>query len=217
MRCPVMLKTAAVLAVLFVVTASGCRGPFAADRTEDEETPQRRGATFAEDISPADYFPTAPGSYWRYQGTGNEFASFTREVLFEVGSRAQFREDNGGTVSAAVYEITNDAVTRVFFAGEMYGDDNVLNRPPNDATVILRAPLKEGTKWGSKGAVREITGLKKPVETPAGTFENCIEVTISSENSTVYEYYARNIGLVKRQFASGGYQVTSSLEAYDIK
>lgn len=31
---------------------------------------------------PGDYFPLTAKSTWRYQGEGNEFASFTREVLF---------------------------------------------------------------------------------------------------------------------------------------
>ena len=65
-----------------------------------------------------EYFPLTEGSTWQYLGEGNEFASFTREVLFAREDQAQIIENNGGTISASVFKTTDEEITRVFFQGE---------------------------------------------------------------------------------------------------
>lgn len=166
---------------------------------------------------PADYFPLTKGSSWEYEGAGNEFASFKREVIFTDQKRAQIRENNGGTVSTAIFETTGNAVSRIFFQAETYDKVNLLDRQPNDNTIILQAPLKEGNKWGESDRQREIVDTNAVVETPAGKFEKCIKVKISGKNSTVFEYFKEGIGMVKREFHSGNEQVISTLSKYTIK
>jgi len=153
---------------------------------------------------------------WQYQGEGNEYASFSREVLFAQDDRAQIREDNGGTVSAAVFEITDDAVIRIFFQGETYGETNFLGQRPNENTVILKSPLEVGTKWEDPNGTREIVDVNAAVDTPAGKFEKCIKVKISVQDSTLYEYVKEGVGMVERKFISVDSRVTSVLEKYKI-
>ena len=95
----------------------------------------------------ADYFPLVKGSSWQYMGAGNEYASYITTVLYTKGNRTQISEANGGTVSASVFEISNDSVTKVFFQGEEYEGTNYLDRQPNQNAVILKAPLEVGAKW----------------------------------------------------------------------
>lgn len=170
-----------------------------------------------EELSPGDYFPLTVGSTWQYQGEGMEYASFTREVLYAEGNKGQTTENNGGTVSTTVYKITADAVTEVYFEGEDYEPTNKLNSTENISLVLLKAPLKPGTKWTDDRFTREIIDVKASVNTPAGKFDNCIKVKISNNYSTLYEYYKEGIGLVKREFLVEKEQITSILTGYSIK
>ncbi|QGP92633.1 hypothetical protein MGLY_20200 [Neomoorella glycerini] len=167
-------------------------------------------------VKPGDFFPLYPGSRWQYLGEGNEYATFKREVLYARGDRAQIREDNGGTVSAAVFKITEDAVTRVFFQGEAYEGTNFLDHEPGENVVILKAPLAAGTRWETPNGPREIVDVNATVDTPAGKFENCLKVKLEGIGSTIFEYYNEGVGMVKREFISGSTRVTSTLESYEI-
>jgi len=165
-------------------------------------------------VKPGDFFPMVVGSTWEYQGEGNEYASFTRKVLFASGNLAQIREDNGGTVSAAVFKISPEAVIRIFFLGEAYGQTNYLNSNSNENITILKAPLQVGTKWTEPNGTREIVDLNATVTTPAGSFTQCLKVKIANENSTVYEYFKKGVGMVKREFISGDTKISSSLKKH---
>ena len=163
------------------------------------------------------YFPLTKGSTWQYEGEGNEYATFNREVLFTKDTLAQVKEDNGGTVSASIFKVTDNTITRIFFKGEVYEAINLLESKPNDNTIILKTPLVVGTKWGNNNEVREIVNLNETTTTPAGKFEKCVKVKITSQNSTSYEYFKDGVGMVKREFTSEGSQISSSLKTYNIK
>lgn len=213
----VFLLAAVVLAGLL----AGCaqtQQPAPAPDASQNQVPGDQAPAPAVEPALKDYFPLTVGSAWYYQGEGNEYASFSRKVVFAEGSRAQIREDTGGTVAASVFETTEEAVTRIYFQGEAYEDKNLLGVQPNDSTVLLKKPLAVGTSWlPPKGGKREIVDLNAAVTVPAGSFEKLVKVKISDENSTMYEYYGRGVGLVKREFISGETRVTSSLESYVIK
>ncbi|WP_258359799.1 hypothetical protein [Moorella sulfitireducens (nom. illeg.)] len=174
-----------------------------------EQVPPQRGKA-------GEFFPLYPGSRWQYLGEGNEYASFKREVLYAKGDRAQVREDNGGTVSAAVFKVTDDEVTRIFFRGEAYEDTNYLEHEPEDSVVILKAPLAVGTRWDTPNGPREIVDVNATVDTPAGKFENCLKVKLEGSSSTIFEYYKEGVGMVKREFISGDTRVTSTLESFKV-
>lgn len=211
----IMIILLAALLLALAVAVAGCRRSPEPQNEDDRST-----ASPATTLS--SYFPLTKGSTWRYLGEGMEYASFTREVLFARDRRGQLREDNGGTIIAAVYEIADDAIIRIYNAGEAYDDENRLDitTPESEQTAILRTPLQTGTTWQTPGnETRTITATDAVVETPAGTFENCIVVKIESagDYSTLHEYFKEGIGLVLREFESEGYRVISTLEEYSIK
>ena len=162
----------------------------------------------------ADFFPVVAGSTWEYQGEGNEYASFSRKIVFTSGNLAQIREDNGGTVTASVYKISPNSITRIYNLAEAYGPTNHLKSPPNENLVILKTPLQVGTKWTEPNGTREIVDLKATITTPAGSFTQCLKVKISDKNSTVYEYFKSGVGMVKREFISGDTTISSSLKKH---
>jgi hypothetical protein len=183
-----------------------------AEKVEDEDVQEE-----PDELSLKDYFPLTEGSTWKYLGEGNEYASFSREVLFADGDRAQISEDNGGTVSASVLHFEEDQIVRTFFRGEEYAGNNLLGEEPNDDLVLLKAPLEVGTEWETSNGDRQIIETDVVVDTAAGEFEGCIKIEITTEHSVMYEYYKEGIGLVKREFLSEGMTGTSTLEEYSIK
>jgi len=191
-------KLLAILAVAVIVIFSGCANSDTAASALKE------------------YFPVAEGSTWSYAGEGNEFAAFNRTVMFVGENRAQLKEDNGGTVSSSVYEIGEEKIVRIFFQGEQYEPLNLLEVYPNDELIILQAPLKVGAKWETANTTREIVDVNASVETPAGKFDKCLQIRISTEGSTVDEFYKAGVGLVKREFNAGETKVISTLEKYNI-
>ncbi|MDD3268812.1 MAG: hypothetical protein PHX14_05775 [Syntrophomonadaceae bacterium] len=165
-----------------------------------------------------DYFPLMASSSWEYEGIGNEYASFSREVLFAQENLVQIKESNGGTVSTSIFAISDDNIKRVFFAGETYHPENLLpdKFSPNDNTIILKSPLKLGTSWGEGENQREISSLDISTDTPAGKFAHCLQIKSSGQDSTVYEYYSQGTGLVKREFISGDAKIISHLKKSNI-
>lgn len=220
-----ILMIIALLALLLTIplAASGCRQSSAPEEEDNitSPTPQQGQQQQKPQQLLAAYFPLTVGSTWSYLGEGNEYASFTRKVVFARGRRGQLEEDNGGTVIATVYEITDDAIIRVYHSGEAYEVGDLLDRikdSESDQVVILRTPMQVGTTWQNNDhEKRTITATDAVVETPAGKFENCIVVKIEGEDSTLHEYFKEGIGMVLREFESEGYRVTSTLEECDIK
>lgn len=181
------------------------------------------GCDRGEPVNPApdirEYFPTSVRSLWYYEGQGNEYATFSREVLYQEGTRAQFKEDNGGTVTATVYETSGDAITRIFFKGEEYEGTNFLGEESTESLVILKTPLEVGTRWDTEYGSREIVEINATTDTPAGSFDSCILVEIKEgqDDSMLYEYFAPGVGMIKREFVLGDDKVTSSLSRYTIE
>jgi len=188
-------------------------------KPNQQEPPQKQNEQKIneEGVNLGDYFPITEGSTWQYRGEGNEYASFTREVEFNKGNKAQIKENSGGTISRSIYEVSDSEIVRTFFQGESYEDKNFLEEESNENLVILKKPLKKGARWDTAHGTREIVDLNAIVETPSGKFENCIKIKVAYEHSTLHEYFAKGVGLVKREFESEGMKVISELEKYDIK
>jgi hypothetical protein len=213
------------LFMLFSLLILGCTGPSVPkipqstqnEGTNQNQEPKPDKPKEVPSLKPADFFPVPVGASWEYAGEGNEYAAFKRKVLFCSGDLAQISEDNGGTVSASVYKISSDAVTRIFFRGEEYSNTNYLTAKPNDNLIILKTPFSVGTKWNDKNGTREIVDTNSSVTTPKGSFDQCLKIKISYQDSVSFEYFKQGVGLVKREFVSGETRVTSSLKSYSLQ
>lgn len=167
-----------------------------------------------------EYFPAEPGMRWEYEGHGMEYASFVREVLYRDGNLVQIMMENGGTRMAQIYEIADDRVIRRYAEAEVYDDPNLLtagrlaDSSEYTPVEILRMPA-ETEEWTSPdGSVTStLISSDAVVETPAGTFEHVLVIRSRHKGSSgeMYEYYAPKVGLVKQEFTSEGYVVTSEL------
>lgn len=167
----------------------------------------------------ADYFPFMENTKLSYKGEGNEYAE--KDVFFDFieGDRAQLRVMNPGTTLAQIYEVKDGEVRRLSSKEEMYAFYNTLDwlkdaNQGTEAEVLLKEPIEKGNKWQlSDGRTREITSVDMAVETPHADYK-AIEVTTTSQDgkSTTKDYYAKEIGLIKTEFSSEGFEVLTILE-----
>ncbi|WP_027340377.1 hypothetical protein [Halonatronum saccharophilum] len=167
------------------------------------------------------YFPLKQGMVYRFAGEGIEFASFKWEVKFVDDELAQIHEDNGGTVNARVFRVTDDEVRILREEAEFYEDTILLDdldREDKREEVILKRPIEEGNSWESGGRRREIVKVDKVIDLPAGRFYGVIKVEITpleeGKDYTNYEYYAKNIGLVMSGSEGEEYKVRSRLRSF---
>lgn len=167
----------------------------------------------------ASFFPAEPGTIWKYVGEGNEYASFTQQVMFRKGQRVQVSVNNGGTRTIRVYRFEADAVRMTLSLPEIYDDRNVLNEPDNENKLVMKMPLVLGGTWQDDKYLYRIVSTSETVTVPAGTFSGVLKIksmalTKEHPRSTFFEYYAAGVGLIMQEFSSAdGYRVVSRLKS----
>ena len=164
------------------------------------------------------YFPTEPNSTWEYEGSGNEYAAFTRKVIYKEGDKVQLAQDNGGTRLGMVLHVVPEAVLVGYTKEEFYTDTKLFNEAANRNQVVLKAPLKAGAVWQSGQERREVISIEETVQVPAGHYSKVVKLKISrlaaNVTSETLEYYAPNVGLVLRQFITGSDMIESRLKSF---
>ena len=160
----------------------------------------------------ADYFPLKGNILMDYEGIGNEYAEETTYVDYLTDDTIQIRAMNPGTTMAKVYRIENGELRMVYSLGEYYYLSDFTGLSNENTDVLLKEPLEVGTEWlSSDGQKRYISDTDKTIDTPAGSFETLV-VTTEGDESTTYYYFAKDIGIVKKEFVSGEFTVTTTLK-----
>lgn len=164
------------------------------------------------------YFPAEPGATWTYEGSGNEYAGFTRKTTYRRDDKVQMSESNGGTKLGQVYQVSTGAIIQTLSLEEYYDDYSLLSHEPNQYKILLKAPLAVGTVWQNNQEKREIVSCNETVQVPAGSFTQVVKIKITplnpQRNDLQFEYYAPQTGLIMREFVADGYVVTSKLKLY---
>ena len=169
-------------------------------------------ATSSTAGSVKDYFPVKPNTRYVYEGSGNEYAFYDVVLDYFEGSKMQQRVDNGGTVMAKVIEVRDGVAKLVYTRPEVYYRENFLTQKKNTNEILLKEPLRAGTKWKlPDGRERRINSTSVSVSTPSGDYK-ALEVVTKSKDSTTTDYYVKNVGLVKMVFKTGDTEVSSTLE-----
>jgi len=192
-----------VVFVLVVGFAGGCLAARAAKRASP---------------ALADYFPAGMGSVWDFEGHGNEYASYVRTVVHRSGEKAQIEVNNGGTVTGEVYRITAGEIRRVYFTGEFYTRESLMDAKENRQEIVLKTPLSPGQKWENSNTTKTIEQVALEVTVPAGTFKQVVKVVSVQKGSTWrgYEYYAPGVGLIKYEYTDGTDTISSLLKSYKL-
>jgi hypothetical protein len=116
-----------------------------------------------------------------------------------------------------VLEVLPEAVSVNYVREEFYTDAKLFGEAANRREILLKAPLKAGAVWENDRERREVISIDETVQVPAGTYSNVVKVKVTSlaantVNENV-EYYAPGVGLVLRQFITGGDKIESRLKA----
>ncbi len=183
------------------------------DGTDSEET---KDGGPVDLLGSQDFYPLKADTEYVYEGSGNEYASFTTYVdyLDPTGGRLQTRTNNGGTETVRVLEFKDGKLYITRIVNESYYRDNLLDsETEGEAEILLMEPLVPGTGWTlPDGRKRTITAADVLIDTPTGKYQ-ALEVTTEGEDSTTKDYYAKNTGLVKSVFTSGDLEVSSTLSS----
>lgn len=163
--------------------------------------------------SAADYFPVSKNLYWEYEGIGNEFAGGRVDTEFIEGNRVQLAQNNGGTVVAKVFEVSDEGVKLINSIEESYYRINYLAKEPAQESYYLKSPLKEKASWQDGDTTWTIESLEEKVKVPAGEF-TCIKVVGKSGDSVVERYFAKGVGLVKQKFVFNDNVVEENLSKF---
>ena len=201
--------------LIFAVLLFGCAKK-ATDPPASND--QKSETTTITDVS--SYFPAERNHFWEYEGSGNEYASFTRKVLYQKDDLVEITENNGGTVMGMVFKKSSKEIVQIFSTPEFYEERNILDAEPNLQKVILKSPLKAGATWQDSDYKREVVSINEKIEVPAGEFTHVVKIKVTlldeiSPESENYEYYAKDVGLVMREFISGDMTVTSQLKSFE--
>jgi len=166
-------------------------------------------------LSIKDYYPLAENTKYTYKGEGNEFASYTVYIDYLNKKRVQTRTNNGGTEVVRVLELNEGQLNELFSRAETYFREDFTNDEYTTSKVLLKEPLKEGNSWSSEeNSTSTITSINKEIVTPEGNIES-IEVTTENPQGTIFEYYAKNKGLIKVINKGASYEVSSTLSSVE--
>lgn len=198
--------------LLGLIVLTGC-----AKKVVPPPTAEKPKGEGIQDVS--GYFPAEPKMTWEYEGTGNEYAGFTRRVMYSQGNKVQVSENNGGTVLGMVFDVAPLLVVKTYSRPEFYNDENLIEEKSNLQEVILKAPLKVGSAWKNQRDQREVVSINERVEVPAGTFNRVVKIKITSlehkpEEGQLFEYYAEKTGLIMREFITSNDKITSKLKSF---
>lgn len=156
----------------------------------------------------------------RFEGMGNEYATYTLETQYLYDDYIGTLEDNGGTVVQRIYRVEENRIVKIFEEAEAYEADfppfNELESMP-ELETYLSLPLEEGTAFGG-WTIEQVDGT---LETPFQTFTDVIMLSQEGEDQSVIEkYFVEGFGEVKRVFRMPGgegeeFEVISTLQSVD--
>ena len=170
------------------------------------------GCTLTEkEVDISEYYPLIKDTEYIYEGEGNEFASLKVVASFASDDKIQLHTDNGGTSTIDIYEINDTEIKLIYTKSESYYHFNLLDTASNTSEVILKEPLKVGTTWTlNDGSKRTITSINEKVTTDIGEYTT-IKVVKEKDNDITEEYFAKDVGLVKRISKFDTFEVSSTL------
>lgn len=205
------MKKQLIMIVLFIIgiILVGCTAIEGASNSDKgfEATVKAEGG-----LSISDYFPYLENTILQYEGEGNEFAEQDVYYEFIEKNRAQVKIINPGTNLVKVLELKAGVLSEIFFEGEFYHIENMINSKVEKQDIILKEPLKVGTSWSTVGGnIKEITSLDSKITTPYGSFVALEVTTRYEENRLEKEYYSEGIGLVMREYIDGESVIRTSL------
>lgn len=154
------------------------------------------------------YFSKVEGKQYVYEDevAGREYIVTTERVQED---KVQRRKTEPDYESVEVVEVGAQEVVKINEKTKLRGDGekDLITKGKREHIVLLKAPIKEGTRWALPYFNHEsvITAVDKEIETGFGKVKT-VEVTTKAPHTDVEtrEYYAEGIGLVYKEYKEGG-------------
>lgn len=145
----------------------------------------------------------APYIAYQIKQFSNGAENYTTYMNYNQNDNAQSQIQlrRGGTVATQIFSMGDGQIRQVTSSTNLNPYDNVLSQigslQTNNPQVLLQEPLTVGTSWSDDSNYQsEITALYNSIETEAGSLTNVIEVTRTSSEGVVKDFYAQNQGHV---------------------
>lgn len=215
----------------FVLLLSACQSPDEVTQNPEEPRPTETEEQPSQSNEPStpvqeetvvdlhDYF-LPNQSVAKFEGMGNEYATYTLTTQHLYEDYVGTYEDNGGTVMQRIYRIEDERIVKILEEAEAYDADfpalSELEGLPEMETY-LSLPIEEGTEFNGW----TITATNQTIDTPLQTFNHVFVLSQQGADQSVVErYFAEGFGEIKRVFrmpVSEGekYEVTSTISAID--
>ncbi len=198
-----------ILSTLFL--ASCAHGQI--DNSKSSNSSNLKVDTVVTKLTISDIFPFKKDMQLKYtSGTGDNSSS-TLSVDYIKNNRLQFRLVNADTSVGYVVENSNGELKMITSRDEFYYHDDLTSIQNAKPDIMLKEPLVKGTSWKLvNGDKRYISNDSVQIATASGKYI-ALEVTTETENGKVIDYYAPNIGLVKKITSTSNKNIISSLES----
>lgn len=146
-------------------------------------------------VSVADYFPKK--RMVKVFAGGFENAGFAEIVDRFSKNMVYVKQIDTGANVLMTYEVTDEHIMLVASKEYQYrvSYEEELNGESKMGRIMLKAPIKKGTKWSDSEGIYEIKSVDVDVKTPYEDFK-CIEVLYSRNEFQMTRYYAKGVGLV---------------------
>ncbi|HXG19820.1 MAG TPA: hypothetical protein VNN62_12220 [Methylomirabilota bacterium] len=161
------------------------------------------------DPTAADYFPLSVGNRWVYESSEGADATPVVESWEVVR-----QEGRAFVVRVQQPFVTGDGLEEIFEVNAESVQRRVPDAKTTEPQLILKAPAAVGDSWQGADGRYTITAAGETVTVPAGTFDNCLEITRRNKESrvTIASTYAPGVGMIQREetfpiiggFGSGG-------------
>lgn len=158
-----------------------------------------------KEIRVQDYFPSKP-IIKQFSG-GFENGGYKHIIDIINKDKVQVKQLDTATAAILIYQVSEKDIRLIFKNEEPDGKfkkDYMGIVKSNVDEIILKSPLKVGTKWADNSEGKyEITGINVEVKTPVGSFPT-VEVTLLRGGLEIKMYYAKELGLLKRTIKGHG-------------
>lgn len=147
-------------------------------------------------LSAQDYFPITPGTEWTY---GNSQSTAPNLRIYISDGEVEWEGEDYYQMKGLSLEdsLSGRAVSSVLLRKAKNGDLFGINLSVSeDEFLFFPGKPKVGDSWTGLSGLSRITSTKGKLETPVGTFENCIIVESIAGGAKAYAYYQINKGMV---------------------
>ncbi|MEK3763894.1 hypothetical protein [Solibacillus sp. FSL K6-4121] len=130
-----------------------------------------------------------------FVGMNNEYASFKETTTWLSDEYVQLSIENGAIEKRKIYKITEDAIYLIFEDMPELQGDTEISKDLLDSLTPISTLLTADLKKMETIAENDVT-YPTELNIPLQKFENVIQVTNESKDSTVEFYFAENFGLI---------------------